>query len=359
MADIKLENITKLFDNNVTALEDFSLKVKDGEFVTILGPSGSGKSTALRIIAGLEKQDKGDVFINGCNVSRFFPQERDVAFVFQSYALYPNMDTFENIAVGLRLKGYSANEIKERVREVAELLEISDLLKRRPKALSGGQRQRVALARAIAKRPKVFLLDEPLSNLDAVLREKMRTELKLLFKKIQGTVIYVTHDQAEGMSLSDRIALIDKGRLKQEGVPDELYYKPKNLFVASFLGSPRINTIEFGIMGERNLVCGKVCLKIPGDYWPKLKSKDKVILGVRPEDIKVYLEPKPDAFLAQLTVTEKMGKYVILNLNWQDQTLKAVVERGFANKINRDNLWIEFDKERLYLFNNIDTQELL
>jgi multiple sugar transport system ATP-binding protein len=312
MADVKLENITKFFDNNVTALEDFSLEVKDGEFVTILGPSGSGKSTALRIIAGLERQDNGDVFINGANVTRFSPQERDVAFVFQSYALYPHMDVYENIAVGLRFKGYSANEIKEQVKEAAELLEISELLKRRPKALSGGQRQRVALARAIAKRPKVFLLDEPLSNLDAVLREKTRTELKILFRKIQGTVIYVTHDQVEAMSLSDRIALIDKGRLKQDGMPDELYYKPKNLSVASFLGSPRINTIEFGIIGERNLVIGEVCLKIPSDYGSKLNNKDKVILGIRPEDIRVYSESKESAFLAHCVVIERIGKDTIL-----------------------------------------------
>jgi len=358
MAEVKLENISKFFDNNVTALEGFSLEVKDGEFVTILGPSGSGKSTLLRIIAGLERQDKGEVFINGANVNGFSPQNRDVAFVFQSYALYPHMDSFENIAVGLRLKGYSESEIKNRVKEVAELLEISELLRRRPKALSGGQRRRVALARAIAKRPKVFLLDEPLSNLDAALRERMRTELKLLFKKIQGTVIYVTHDQAEAMSLSDRVALIDKGRLKQEGAPDELYYRPKNLFIASFLGSPRINTIEFNILGERNLICGKVCLKIPQNYLPRLKDKDRVILGVRPEDIKVYLEPKPDTFLTQLTVTEKMGKYVILNLNWQDKVLKALVERDLIDKIKIDSVWIEFAMERLYLF-DIDTQELL
>ena len=267
------------------------------------------------IIAALEHQDKGNVFINGVNVNMLSPQERDVAFVFQNYALYPHMDVYENIVVSLRLKGYSKDEIKRRVYEVTELLEISELLNRRPKVLSGGQCQRVALTRAIAKRPKVFLLDEPLSNLDAVLREKMRTELKLFFKKIGGTVIYVTHDQIETMSLSDRIVLINKGILVQEGSPDELYYQPKNLFVASFIGSPRINTIEFKITNEGNLVMGVVCLKILLDYLSKLKYKNKVIVGIRSEDIKVYLEQKPNIFLAQLTVIEKMGKYVILNLN--------------------------------------------
>lgn len=358
MADIRLENISKFFDSNVTALEDFSLDVKDGEFVTILGPSGSGKSTLLRIIAGLDRQDKGEVFINGVNVSRLPPQERDIAFVFQSYALYPHLDVYENIAVGLRLKRHSENEIKERVKEVADLLEIGDLLKRKPKALSGGQRQRVALARAIAKRPKVFLMDEPLSNLDAVLREKMRTELKLLFKKIQGTVIYVTHDQTEAMSLSDRIAVIDRGRLKQEGIPDELYSKPKNLFVASFLGAPRINTIGVGIIGEGNLVIGEICLKIPLDYRPKLNKKDKVILGVRPEDIMIYPESKENAFLAHCVVIERIGKDAILSLSWQSQILKAIVGRDFQAQYKSDKVWFEINMKKLYFFNK-DTQELL
>ena len=357
MADVYLKGVTKIFDHSIVALENFSLEVKDKEFVTILGPSGSGKSTILRVIAGLEKQDKGDIFIGEELVNNLSPQERDVAFVFQSYALYPHMDVEENIAVGLRLKGYPSSEIKKRVSEVAKVLEITELLKRRPKTLSGGQRQRVALARAIAKRPKTFLLDEPLSNLDAALREKMRAELKLLFKRIGGTVVYVTHDQAEAMSLADRIVLIDEGILRQVGLPDELYYQPKDLFVASFLGSPRMNTFEVNIF-EKNFVYGSFYWKIPERYWPKVKDKHKIILGTRPEDVSVYLEPKPDSFLVQLMVIEKMGKYSILNLNWQGQILKALVERDFVQSINRDNLWIEFNKERLYLF-SLDTQELL
>jgi multiple sugar transport system ATP-binding protein len=357
VADVGLENITRLFDNRITGLRDFSLEVKDGEFVTILGPSGSGKSTALRIIAGLERQDKGNVFIDGRNVNNQPPQERNVAFVFQSYALYPHMDAYENIAVGLRIKGYSRNEIQKRVTEVAELLEIADLLKRKPKALSGGQRQRVALARAIAKRPKMFLLDEPLSNLDTLLRERMRTELKALFNRLRATVIYVTHDQLEATSLSDRIAIIDKGVLMQKGLPDELYYQPRSLFVASFLGSPRINTIEAVIDGK-NFVCGTARWKIPDIYRSKINNQRKVILGIRPEDIKLYLKPTPDTFPARIFLIEKMGKYVILNLNWQGRTLKAVAERDEIQKPGVENLWIEFNKERLYLF-NIDTKESL
>ncbi|RKY27819.1 MAG: sugar ABC transporter ATP-binding protein [Candidatus Omnitrophota bacterium] len=357
MPEVRLEKITKIFDKNIVGLKDFNLQVKDKEFVTILGPSGSGKSTALRIIAGLERQDKGEVFIDGINVSRIPPQERNIAFVFQSYALYPHMNVYENIAVGLRIKGYSQNEIKTRVQEVAELLEISDLLKRKPKTLSGGQRQRVALARAIAKRPKVFLLDEPLSNLDAILRERMRTELKLLFKRISGTVIYVTHDQAEAISLSDKIALIDKGRLRQLGSTDELYYQPKDLFVASFLGTPPINTFEVTIK-EGNFVFGPYSFKIPEKYWPKIKNISKLILGIRPEDIKVYLKPEPSSFVCNISTVEKMSGYAILNLNCQNKTLKAVVERDFITSIRGENLWIKFNEDKLYLFNR-DTQQLL
>lgn len=357
MAEIYLEGVTKIFDHSIVALDNFSLKVKDKEFVTILGPSGSGKSTVLRIISGLEKQDRGDVFIERRLVNNLSPQERDVAFVFQSYALYPHMDVEENIAVGLRLKGYPSGEIKKRVSEVAKVLEITDLLKRRPKTLSGGQRQRVALARAIAKRPKVFLLDEPLSNLDATLREKMRAELKLLFKRIGGTVIYVTHDQAEAMSLADRIALIEKGKLMGVETGDELYFHPKNIFVASFLGSPRINIFEVEIL-DKNFIYGSFCWQIPETWHSKLKNFSKLIIGIRPEDINVYLEAKSDAFPVQLIMTEKMGKYTILNLNWQGKILKALVESKLTHKINSDRIWIKFNEERLYPFDT-NTEELI
>lgn len=350
MAEVRLENITKLFEGHIIGLKDFNLEVKDGEFAAILGPSGSGKSTALRIIAGLEHQDKGSIFIDGINVNKHPPQGRDVAFVFQSYALYPHMDVYENIAVGLRIKGCSKTEIQKRVQDVTDLLEIGKLLKRKPKALSGGQRQRVALARAIAKRPKVFLLDEPLSNLDALLRERMRAELKMLFNKLKATVIYVTHDQTEAMSLSDKIALINNGILKQAGSPDELYYQPKDLFVASFLGSPRINTLEADIIGENALICGKICLNLSSGLKSKLKNRKKVILGLRPEDIKVYLESKENTYLAQLILIERIGKYSILSLNWQGQILKAIIERDFIGQDKRDSIWFQFDMDKLYLF---------
>ncbi len=313
MAEVKLENITKIFDKHVIGLKNLNLEIKNGEFFTILGPSGSGKSTILRVIAGLEQQDKGNIFIDEINVNKFPPQQRSISFVFQSYALYPHMNVYENIAVGLRIKGYSQKDIQNRIDEVSKLLEIPELLKRRPKALSGGQRQRVALARAIAKRPKVFLLDEPLSNLDALLREKMRTELKLLFNQLKTTVIYVTHDQQEAISLSDRIALIDRGMLKQVGTPEDLYYKPENLFVASFLGSPRINTFEVTVE-EGFFIFGSFSWKISPDYGSKIKNIKKVIIGIRPEDVNVHLKPERDSFPVKLSGVERIGKYAILNL---------------------------------------------
>lgn len=375
MAGVTLQHISKKFDHDAVGLEDFSLEVRDKEFVTILGPSGSGKSTALRIIAGLETQDSGNVLLDGVNVNDLPTQKRDCAFVFQSYALYPHLDVEENIAVGLRLQGYAAGEIQKRVREVAALLEIGAFLKRRPKALSGGQRQRVALARAIAKRPKVFLLDEPLSNLDAILREKMRSELKILFRKIGGTVIYVTHDQAEAMSLSDRIALIDKGRLRQSDVPDALYYRPQDLFVASFMGTPRINTFEVAVE-KKEFVCGDERWPIPQACIPKTNRRQRLILGVRPEDIRVYLKPEPDTFPAEFLVMERMGTYAVLSLHWHGQVLKASVEKDLADRITKDRegdrredkggagkqvesqLWIRLNPSKLYFF-DIDTQHCI
>ncbi len=350
MADLKLENVTKIFDKHAIGLKDFSIEVKNGEFFTVLGPSGSGKSTVLRIIAGLEKQNGGNILIDGINVNESPPQQRNVSFVFQNYALYPHMNVYENIAVGLRIKHYSTEEIHSRIKDVAKLLEISELLKRKPKALSGGQRQRVALARAIAKRPNIFLLDEPLSNLDALLRERMRTELKLLFKQLKTTVIYVTHDQQEAISLSDRIALIDKGTIKQIGSYEKLYYEPNSLFVASFLGSPHINTFEVAIE-ERAFVFGASKWEISSDYLPRIKGRKKVMIGIRPEDVRVYLEPDTNRFPVEFLEVEKMGKYVVLNLKWRNEILKAVVEKKLLEGIRKeDSLWINFDEKTLQLF---------
>jgi len=356
MATVLLKGITKLFDHGVVALQDFNLEIREGEFVTILGPSGSGKSTALRIIAGLEMHDSGEVFFDGCNVNRVPPQEREVAFVFQSYALYPHMTVFENIAIGLRLKGMAKELIEQRVGEVSDLLEITHLLDRKPKALSGGQRQRVALARAIAKRPRVFLLDEPLSNLDAVLRERMRLELKTLFRKLKATVIYVTHDQVEAMSLSDKIAVIDKGRIRQFGTPEELYEKPADLFVARFIGSPRINVFRVRIDGK-NLVYGSQQWHIPHQYSGIFQDREEVILGVRPEHINIHRKREEGGFPVRLIMSEKLGNVVVFNAQWQDMSIRVSSTRKEEDAIGND-LWIEFDRDKLLYFDPI-TENLL
>lgn len=356
MATVLLKGITKVFDHGVVALEDLNLEVREGEFVTILGPSGSGKSTALRIIAGLEMHDTGEVSFDGCIVNKVSPQEREVAFVFQSYALYPHMNVFENIAIGLRLKGMAKELIEQRVGEVSDLLEIAHLLNRKPKALSGGQRQRVALARAIAKRPRVFLLDEPLSNLDAVLRERMRVELKTLFGKLRATVIYVTHDQLEAMSLSDKIAVIDNGRMRQLGTPEELYEKPTDLFVARFIGSPRINVFRVRIDGK-HFVYGSEKWHIPHQYSGIFQDREEVIVGVRPEDIYIHKERKEPGFPVRLLMSEKLGNVLVFNVQWQDMILRVSSTRKEDDAIGND-LRIEFDRDKLLFFDPV-TQKLL
>jgi multiple sugar transport system ATP-binding protein len=356
MATVLLKGITKVFDHGVVALEDLNLEVREGEFLTILGPSGSGKSTALRIIAGLEMHDAGEVCFDGCNVNRVPPQGREVAFVFQSYALYPHMNVFENIAVGLRLKGMAKGLIEERVGEVADLLEIAHLLNRKPKALSGGQRQRVALARAIAKRPRVFLLDEPLSNLDAVLRERMRVELKALFGKLKATVIYVTHDQVEALSLSDKIAVIDKGRIRQLGTPEELYEKPADLFVARFIGSPRINVFRVRIDGKHFLY-GSEKWHIPHQYSGIFQGREEVIVGVRPEDIYIHKERKEPGFPVRLLMSEKLGNVLVFNVEWQGIILRVSSTRK-KDDTRGNGLCIEFDRDRLLFFDPV-TEKLL
>ena len=252
MATVRLEHVSRLFSRGRPALSDVSFEVGDHEVVTVVGPSGCGKSTLLRIIAGLDAATSGSVFIDGKPMEGVAPSDRDVAMVFQSYALYPHMTCRENLALSLRLKGMAKPEIERRIRSTAELLEIGELLDKRPRELSGGQRQRVAVGRALIRDPRVFLFDEPLSNLDAQLRERVRHELKDLFTRLRATVIYVTHDQTEAMSLADRVVVLDRGEIQQIGTPTELYRQPANRFVASFIGSPSMNlfkaTLEEGTL---------------------------------------------------------------------------------------------------------------
>lgn len=295
MAAIEFKGVTKSFDNGrVTVIPDLSLEIKDKEFVVLVGPSGCGKSTTLRMIAGLEDITSGELYIDGKRVNGVAPKDRDIAMVFQSYALYPHMTVYKNMAFALKLKKLPKKEIDEKVRAAAEILDITPYLDRKPRALSGGQRQRVALGRAMVRNPKVFLLDEPLSNLDAKLRTQMRSQINLLHKELQTTFVYVTHDQTEAMTMADRIVVMDKGVVRQFDTPKKLYDEPADMFVAGFIGSPQMNFIEAKIVCENGGVTAKfgdASMKIPKEKQAALSVYDgkTAVIGIRPEHIR---EPK-------------------------------------------------------------------
>ncbi len=276
MPVIHLENVSKEFGRGIIALDNLSLEIGDREILTVVGPSGCGKSTLLRLIAGLDSPTSGRIRMDSVSIEAVPARERNMAMVFQSYALYPHMTCYENLALNLRLKKMSAPEIDRRVHETAAMLEISDLLGKKPRELSGGQRQRVAVGRALIRKPHAFLLDEPLSNLDALLRERVRHELRELFRKVQATVIYVTHDQTEAMSLADRVAVLDRGRLQQVGTPEGLYQRPVNRFVASFIGSPSMNFFETDLANGTFSLAGV-------SYDTGIRVSRRVTIGIRPE----------------------------------------------------------------------------
>ena len=286
MATVSLRNINKVYDNKVQAVFDFNLDVEDQEFIVFVGPSGCGKSTTLRMIAGLEEITSGELVIDGQRMNDVAPKDRDIAMVFQSYALYPHMTVYENMAFGLKLRKMPKEEIDKRVLEAAKILEIEEYLKRKPKALSGGQRQRVALGRAIVRNAKVFLMDEPLSNLDAKLRVQMRSEIIKLHEKIGATTIYVTHDQTEAMTMASRIVVMKDGYIQQIGSPKEIYNHPVNMFVASFVGSPAMNFIP-GKIESGKFSTGKYSVQLPEMYHPQLREVEgrEVVFGIRPEDL--------------------------------------------------------------------------
>ena len=289
MASVKLENVTKIFDKNVIAAKDVNIDIKDKEFMVLVGPSGCGKSTTLRMIAGLEEISEGNIYIGERLVNDVAPKDRDIAMVFQNYALYPHMTVYQNMAFGLKLRKFPKKEIEQRVTEAAEILEIKELLERKPKALSGGQRQRVAVGRAIVRKPKVFLFDEPLSNLDAKLRVQMRTEISKLHNRLETTMIYVTHDQMEAMTMGDRIVVMKDGWVHQIDTPLNLYNKPINKFVAGFIGSPAMNFMTGTINNNNGLIFneGKIQLPIPAKFTQQLTPfiEKKIIFGIRPENI--------------------------------------------------------------------------
>ena len=322
MADVTLRKVVKRYDE-VEAVRGIDLDIADHEFVVLVGPSGCGKSTTLRMIAGLEDISDGDIMIGGDVVNDVPPKDRDIAMVFQNYALYPHMTVAENMSFGLRLKRYPKAEIKSRIDEAARMLDIVELVDRKPKQLSGGQRQRVAMGRAIVRNPKVFLFDEPLSNLDAKLRVQMRIEIKKVHQKVRTTTVYVTHDQVEAMTLADRVVVMNHGRIEQIGTPNELYHKPATKFVASFIGSPAMNFIPCRLED----VAGKLHVRIDRPHRPfrcrrpappairVIPRTDKLLLGLRPEHIteaKPHPEPGVETFDAVLDVTEPMGMETLI-----------------------------------------------
>ncbi|MBR5059399.1 MAG: sn-glycerol-3-phosphate ABC transporter ATP-binding protein UgpC [Clostridia bacterium] len=314
MATVKLTNVKKIYDNNVVAVHDFNLDIKDKEFIVFVGPSGCGKSTTLRMVAGLEEISGGTVEIDGVVVNDLQPKDRNIAMVFQNYALYPHLTVYENMAFPLRLQHMKENEIYDRVTSAAETLGITEYLLRKPRALSGGQRQRVAIGRAMVRDSKVFLMDEPLSNLDAKLRNQMRAEIILLRKKIDSTFIYVTHDQTEAMTLGDRIVVMKDGYIMQVGTPTEVFEMPANLFVAEFIGAPKMNVLETTLEkwdGKYYVEAYGAEIPIDDDKGQALIEKgigtQYVVLGVRPEHIQLSKPGDPHAFCCRIRVNEMMG----------------------------------------------------
>jgi len=370
MASLKLKNIYKRYAGGVTAVNDFNLDIEHNEFLVLVGPSGCGKTTTLRMIAGLEEISEGELYIGDKLVNDVAPKDRDIAMVFQNYALYPHMTVFDNMAFGLKLRKTPKDEIKRRVNEAAKILDIEHLLDRKPKALSGGQRQRVALGRAIVREPKVFLMDEPLSNLDAKLRVQMRTEIGRLHNRLNTTFIYVTHDQTEAMTMGTRIVVMKDGYIQQVDTPTALYDRPCNMFVATFIGSPQMNLINAVLTqrgNELHLVFGKNDIKIPEGKAKKLEGTDyigkEVILGIRPENIHdeaMYLESMPDSIVeAHVDLVEMLGAetFLYMIIDGSSSTVTARVNARSKTKTG-DVIKVAFDANKIHLFDK-DTERTI
>ena len=350
--EVRYDGVSKLF-GQVVALKELTLSVPDGAFLALLGPSGCGKTTALRILAGLERPSGGQVFIGDRRVTQLEPRDRDVAMVFQSYALYPHMSVRENIAYPLRIRGVERQELSRQVAEVAALLRIEQLLERRPRQLSGGQRQRVALARAIIRRPSAFLMDEPLSNLDAQLRLHMRGELKHLQKALGTTTIYVTHDQAEAMTMADWVAVLDQGSLQQLAPPREVYDAPANRFVATFVGSPPMNLLPGRMDGSGSAFRGeRFSVPLPSalaELLGECSGKRAAELGVRPEDVTIHRERSATTAAAEVYAVEPMGNETLVELRIGGVPLIARADAEFQSAIG-ETVWTSFSANRIHLF---------
>ncbi len=360
MADIKLEGVSKIFQKSTRAVQEIDLEIKDREFVVLVGPSGCGKSTILRMIAGLEEISEGNLYIDQIRVNDLPPKDRNIAIVFQNYALYPHMTAYENMAFGLKIKKVNKKIIREKVMKVAGILEIEDLLDRKPKAMSGGQNQRVAIGRAIVREPKVFLFDEPLSNLDANLRVQMRIEIAKLHKRLNATVVYVTHDQVEAMTLGDRIVILNKGRIQQVDTPTELYANPANMFVAGFIGTPPMNFIEGRVIkSDKGIMFSDLSqsfeVEFPSNHLLSSHIEKEVILGIRSEDIYHQANEGDIHFkvlACKIEFIEKLGHEIYAYILLQNQQiisrLKANAEIEKGSKIN-----LYFDIRKMYFFNKL------
>ncbi|MCI1859192.1 MAG: sn-glycerol-3-phosphate ABC transporter ATP-binding protein UgpC [Sporolactobacillus sp.] len=359
MAEVRMEHITKAFNDagrgTVKAVNDESFVVHDKEFVVFVGPSGCGKTTSLRMIAGLEKQTSGNIYIDDHLVNNVRPKDRDIAMVFQDYALYPHMTIRENLSFGLKNLKTPKKTIEKKVNYAAKILNIGDLLDRKPRELSGGQKQRIAVGRAIVRNPKVFLFDEPLSNLDAKLRVQMRVELSELHKRLQATIIYVTHDQVEAMTLGQRIIVMNKGEIQQIATPDDLYEHPNNMFVAGFIGAPPMNFVRVKLSGSQ-LVSPIFTFRIPDDLKNKIIAYDEkeVILGIRPEDIFLANENATDnnQFAVTLKVVENLGADYLVYFDIGDDQLTARLDTKIKPR-EREEARLFFNLEKMHLFDPV------
>lgn len=360
MASLSLKNICKVYPNGFEAVKDFNLEIEDKEFIIFVGPSGCGKSTTLRMVAGLEEISSGELSIDGKVVNDVEPKDRDIAMVFQNYALYPHMTVFDNMAFGLKLRKVPKDEIKKKVEEAARILDLEKLLDRKPKALSGGQRQRVAMGRAIVREPKVFLMDEPLSNLDAKLRVQMRAEIASLHQRLGATIIYVTHDQTEAMTLGTRIVVLKDGLTMQVDSPQKLYNEPDNLFVAGFIGSPQMNFLDAvcRIDGERAVLeVGENTITLPPAKSKKLIEGNyngkTVVIGIRPEDIddsQIALEThKESIFNTKVTGYELLGSEVLLYYTINGTSMTAKVDSRTSARLG-DSIQLAMDIEKIHIF---------
>ena len=367
MASLSLKNVTKKYPNGFVAVKDFNLEIADKEFIIFVGPSGCGKSTTLRMIAGLEDISSGELYIDGKLVNDVEPKDRDIAMVFQNYALYPHMSVYDNMAFGLKLRKTPKDEIDKKVHDAAKILDLEHLLDRKPKALSGGQRQRVAMGRAIVRSPKVFLMDEPLSNLDAKLRGQMRVEISKLHQRLETTIIYVTHDQTEAMTLGTRIVVMKDGVVQQVDSPKNLYDKPVNLFVAGFMGSPQMNFLDAVVRINGTAVT----LEVAGQSIPLPPAKAKklidggyngktVVMGIRPEDVydsEMFIETAKCVFSSTIKVYELLGAEVFLYFDLGEFPMTARVDPR-SNARPGDTVRFAFDVEKIHVFDK-ETEQVI